>query len=357
MADALQASPTLTLVVIVRDEAPALERLLTWHRPLVDRLVVVDTGSRDESRAVAVAAGATLTEMAWCDDFSAARNHGLALVQQGWVLVLDCDELLSPADFPAVRTLCSGPPQGWLFDQLNYCTERSDPQWRPLPADSELVPAGADGCVTAQTCRLFPSGPDVRYQGVVHELPEASLRRAGLPLVASGLAIHHYGLLLTSELALYKNRRYANLLRNKLKKSPQDPRVRFEMAVQLVAEGQTTLAERLLERTVREDPQHPETLRARLLLGRLLLAAGRTAAAQESVDDAVRMWPAQRESWVAAGQIHAEAGAFARAAQYLRQGRTLFPTDPALRALESQVLGNLDDIRQGNARILVSTSD
>ena len=58
-------SPRLSLVVLVRDDAEDLRRLLTWHRPLVDEAVVVDTGSGDDSLSVALACGARVTRFGW----------------------------------------------------------------------------------------------------------------------------------------------------------------------------------------------------------------------------------------------------------------------------------------------------
>ena len=71
---------TLALAMIVRDEAQRLASFLAHHRSLVDEIVVVDTGSRDDSVDLARAAGATVVHHRWDDDFASARNAGLAAV-------------------------------------------------------------------------------------------------------------------------------------------------------------------------------------------------------------------------------------------------------------------------------------
>lgn len=339
-------SPYLSLVVLVRDAADDLRRLLTWHRPLVDEAVVVDTGSVDDSLAVARACGARVTGFAWRDDFSAARNHGLGLATGAWTLVLDCDELVDPKDFGRLRALCQGPDVAWFFDQWNYCGPRDDARWQAVPAGGFLAPPAAAGFVSAPTCRLFPRRSDLRYEGVVHELPEASLQRAGIPFGRAEIAIHHYGHLVAPARLKAKKAQYGRLLRAKLAQNPQDVKTRLEMAVQLVDEGCGDVAVRLLTRTVREQPQHPETHRARLLLGQLLLAAGRPSTAAAHCEDAVRRWPALREGWVAAVRLQIILGRWDQADSYLHQARRLFPADSVLAQLAEQVAASLADKRE-----------
>ena len=88
----------LSLCLIARDEEVRLERCLESVRALVDELCVLDTGSRDATRALAQRLGARTAAFEWCDDFAAARNASLELATGDWALVLDADEaLLTPA--------------------------------------------------------------------------------------------------------------------------------------------------------------------------------------------------------------------------------------------------------------------
>jgi len=343
MTNRISDSPRISLVALVRDESLDLGRLLAWHRELYDEAIVVDTGSRDASVAVATRGGARVTSFAWCDDFSAARNHGLALAKGQWVLVLDCDELVAKQDFEAIRQLCATDATAWEFQQRNYCAAVDDPQWVPLAGHGSLVPSRATGFVDAATCRLFPRRDDVRYEGVVHELPNRSLTQAGIPLRTTGIIVHHYGHLVNSVRRQTKKTRYASLLRQKLHKQPEDPTARYEMAVQLVTEGQEELARRLLLRAVTEAPEHGASHRARLLLGRLLLADGQAEAGLAQMETAVRDWPGLREGWVDTARVHTRLGQYEQAARYIRQGRYLFPADPVLLRLEDDISGAVAD--------------
>ncbi len=82
--------------MIVRDEENCLAACLDSVKTFVDEMVVVDTGSIDETVAIAEAAGARVEHLPWPGDFAPARNFALDLVQGDWVLVLDADEQLLP---------------------------------------------------------------------------------------------------------------------------------------------------------------------------------------------------------------------------------------------------------------------
>jgi glycosyltransferase involved in cell wall biosynthesis len=76
---------------------------LASARAAVDEIVLVDTGSRDATKAIAAAAGARVIDFTWCDDFAAARNAGLEQARGTHVLVLDADERLAQGAAPVLR--------------------------------------------------------------------------------------------------------------------------------------------------------------------------------------------------------------------------------------------------------------
>jgi glycosyltransferase involved in cell wall biosynthesis len=85
---------TLSFCAIVKNEAQNLARCLASVKPYVDELVIVDTGSTDETIAIAQQYGAKVSHFEWCDDFSAARNYACSLATGDWILTLDADEEL-----------------------------------------------------------------------------------------------------------------------------------------------------------------------------------------------------------------------------------------------------------------------
>jgi tetratricopeptide (TPR) repeat protein len=87
-------SVLLSFCAIVKNEQNNLPRCLQSVRPYVDELIVVDTGSTDETVNIAHQYGAKVSHFAWCNDFAAARNHAISQASGDWILMLDADEEL-----------------------------------------------------------------------------------------------------------------------------------------------------------------------------------------------------------------------------------------------------------------------
>ncbi|MBR5910088.1 MAG: glycosyltransferase family 2 protein, partial [Schwartzia sp.] len=77
---------------IVRNEAAKLDRSLASLEGAVDEIIVVDTGSSDDTVKIAETHGARVSHFPWQDDFSAARNVSLSKATGDWILVVDADE-------------------------------------------------------------------------------------------------------------------------------------------------------------------------------------------------------------------------------------------------------------------------
>jgi tetratricopeptide (TPR) repeat protein len=162
--------------MIVRNESEHLARCLASAKAHVDELIVVDTGSQDDTVAIAQRYGATLYHFDWCNDFAAARNFSLGKVTGDWILILDADETLV-VETNALRQQLSASPS----ELMGYALSRTE---------INLLEDDLSGGLHV---RLFRNDPNLRYVGRYHE----QLRHeAGKPLVVdalSGLKILHYG--------------------------------------------------------------------------------------------------------------------------------------------------------------------
>lgn len=147
---------SISLCMIVRDEARTLPRCLESVREVVDQVCVVDTGSVDGTARIAAQYGAVVADEPWHDNFAAARNLSLALASEDWALVLDADEWLElgPGGAAAVRRA--------LVDFA-----RRNPraigrvQVRNLEGERELSRVSIG--------RFFPLRAGVAYSGRIHE--------------------------------------------------------------------------------------------------------------------------------------------------------------------------------------------
>ncbi len=85
----------VTAAILTRDEAehlPACLKSVGW----TDAVLVLDSNSEDETRAIALEHGARVVEHPF-ENFSIQRQRALELIETDWVLFVDADERVSPA--------------------------------------------------------------------------------------------------------------------------------------------------------------------------------------------------------------------------------------------------------------------
>jgi hypothetical protein len=210
----------LSLCMIARDEERDLPRLLASARGLWDELVVVDTGSRDRTVELARAAGAVIAEIAWPDDFAAARNASLDLATGDWILVLDADEEV--VDAGALRAELADADRiglaGLSLLQRNLSPPGEATTYRDLPI-----------------VRAFRRGP--RYEGRIHEQVSPAIARAGGAIGASDLHFIHHGYARTAAQGSDRARRNLALLEVAVRDAPGDRYLRYQLGATQKAVG------------------------------------------------------------------------------------------------------------------------
>lgn len=85
---------TISLCMIVKNEEKNLERCLSSYAPLMDEIIVVDTGSTDRTKEIAARFTDKIYDFKWVDDFSAARNFSFEKATCDYIFSADADEVL-----------------------------------------------------------------------------------------------------------------------------------------------------------------------------------------------------------------------------------------------------------------------
>lgn len=254
---------SISLCMIVKNEEKYLAACLASLKPVVDEMIIVDTGSTDHTAEIATAFGAKVYHFPWNDNFSDARNCAINNARGKWVLVMDADEVLSVQDYEAVRNSVReaiGKKNAWSVLTRNYTTRVNTQGWTPIVGtypDEER----ADGWHPSWKVRLFPSHPGIRFSGDVHEMVENSLRTLGYTVKKAPFVVHHYGELgEDDEESTEKRRRYFETGMKKLEKDPDDKAALFELAVQAGEMGSFEEAVELWNRLLRQLPDNEEAL-------------------------------------------------------------------------------------------------
>ncbi|QKO13459.1 SPBc2 prophage-derived glycosyltransferase SunS [Dickeya solani] len=117
----------ISVCMIIKNEARHLAGTLASIAAHFDDIVIVDTGSTDNSRAIAGQFTTNIHDFEWVADFSAARNASLDYARHDWVLVIDADEEIESIDIDALYALIKTHPQAiGRVERLNYLDEGTD---------------------------------------------------------------------------------------------------------------------------------------------------------------------------------------------------------------------------------------
>ncbi len=113
----------ISAVYIAKNEAKNIARSLDSIKDAVDELILVDTGSTDDTINIFKAYGGQIFYQEWQDDFSAPRNLALSKATGDWIIILDADESFSEAtrqNLKAVLEAAAPDTNGLLINMINY---------------------------------------------------------------------------------------------------------------------------------------------------------------------------------------------------------------------------------------------
>lgn len=164
---------------MVKDDAKRLERCLKSAATSVDEIIVLDTGSKDNSINVAKESGAKVIELPWQDAYDVAINHVIDHVETEWILRLDSDEWLVPNQEKKIREL--------MDDQTAFAY---------LLVRIDQFPNDNVGEMTM--IRMWRNDPLMRYVGTVHEnFPHETLSQCarGRFVAETNFSFNHDGYL------------------------------------------------------------------------------------------------------------------------------------------------------------------
>ncbi|WP_277679290.1 tetratricopeptide repeat-containing glycosyltransferase family 2 protein [Gracilibacillus dipsosauri] len=211
----------LSICMMVKDEEKNLERCFESIKPLIDRedveLIVVDTGSEDNSVDIIKNYTTKLYFHKWNDNFSEMRNVTISYATGEWIFILDADEeLVDPFE---------------LMDLLN------SKKMKEFNAISLLIKNFLTKSGTEQSIfpalRIFRYDEDFRYDGVVHNQPVFKQ-----PTLETEILLNHYGYFNDDKVLMEKKfRRTATLLKSELEKDPNNVYYQYQLAKSYIMHG------------------------------------------------------------------------------------------------------------------------
>lgn len=174
-------SKLISLCMIVKNESAVLKRCLDSIKTLVDEMIIIDTGSTDNTKTIASKFTNNVHDLEWENDFSKARNESIHHATGNWILILDADEYMLPENHESLRQFLKSFNQAdnevcaFLLPIHNFTGKTADPT-------KVKISTGA---------RLYPNHKGIHYRSQIHE--QLTIESAQLKFIEIPFSIYHDG--------------------------------------------------------------------------------------------------------------------------------------------------------------------
>lgn len=199
-------SASLSVCMIVKNEAKSIGRCLESIVDIANEIIVVDTGSIDNTKEIAKKYGAKIYDFEWIDDFSKARNYSIDKATGDWILILDGDDEFEKQDADKLLDIVNNSDEGdiFIFNTICYLGD--------APGNEKIMNVNI---------RLFKNKSQFRYQGRIHE----GIRPQNKDVITkfSDIRIYHYGYINTFVKDQNKRERNMRILKMELEENPDNP--------------------------------------------------------------------------------------------------------------------------------------
>jgi glycosyltransferase involved in cell wall biosynthesis/Tfp pilus assembly protein PilF len=213
----MSAAPRVSLCMIVRDSSRTLEAALESIKPWVDEIIVVDTGSTDNSRQIALRYSASVFEVPWCDDFSSARNASLERATGDWLFWMDSDDTISIENGRKLRALAdkdlASAPTAYVMQV--HCPG----------------PQGSADVTIVDHVKMFQNDRALRFEGRIHEQILPAIRRNNGNVEWTDVYVTHSGVEHSAAAKKRKQQRDLRLLQMELAERPGHSFVLFNLGM------------------------------------------------------------------------------------------------------------------------------
>lgn len=210
----MQYEKKLSICMIIKNEEKNLNRCLNSVQPIINaglgEIIVIDTGSNDNSLEILKQYTTNVHKGTWNNDFSEMRNKSLDYAKGEWILIMDADEEIeNPEEFIIFLKKDLTKYNTMTISMKNYTN------------------LGKSSYSNNTLFRLFRNDGEFKYKGEIHEQPICKS-----PVFSSNLILGHYGYLWEDEgLKIRKFERTSKILEKELKKDPKNIYYRFQYAV------------------------------------------------------------------------------------------------------------------------------
>jgi tetratricopeptide (TPR) repeat protein len=193
--------PSISVCMIVKDEEQFLEKCLQSVKDVADEIIIIDTGSRDNTVNIATRYTDRVYYHPWKDSFSEARNHFFDYAKCDWIFQIDADEELVKQDVPVLlKSVKNRDVDAVLVQIISHLDNRQ------FETRHNVI-------------RIFRNNGTIHYEGRIHERIVGFNRPKIYPIHL----IHHGYDLDDQNLSENKHQKRISLLKMDIEESPDNP--------------------------------------------------------------------------------------------------------------------------------------
>jgi glycosyltransferase involved in cell wall biosynthesis len=276
----LKESPTISLCMIVNNEESFIRKCLQSVFDLVDEIIIVDTGSTDNTVQICNEYNAIIIPYEWDYHFANARNRGLVKATGEWILWLDADEEFDSNNKYLLKKYISQTKSNFISLPIyNYY--------------GETLPVNAEQVYIYHQLRLFRNHIGINFINRIHENPQlpAGSNSNVQEVQDIHLPIHHYGYI--DDITKQKKKSSRNRYLLQLETSNDDPWIKYHLASEYYREKKYDEAFKMVNQSIIQfllKGNKPPSILYRLKYG-MLIETNSIDGAWPSIEKALLLFP------------------------------------------------------------------
>ncbi|BDR57816.1 tetratricopeptide repeat protein [Xylocopilactobacillus apicola] len=293
---------SLALCLIMKNESKFLEPF--FSNSFADNIYVLDTGSDDDSVAIAQKYTKNIFKKEFNNNFSSLRNYLIGLVKEDWILFLDADEILLQAEWKKLRRLIDEDPEvgGYRFLRYNFFA--------------------TGGWYSDMMVKVFKNNEGFKYQKKATERIEPSIIKKGFKVADAPITLNHFGYVRSFEDRNKKNNQYISIMQDQILANPEDTLAKSALAIIQRNSGDLPNA---TANALEGAAANPNSELAQLFLGYVYESSNKLDLAIKQYRKVLEINSGNYRALNALGVVYLSKGEYAAAREYFEHAIAVFP--------------------------------
>lgn len=314
---------SISVCIIAKNEEKMIGDCILSVKDIANEIIVVDTGSNDNTMNICKKLDCRIFKLKWNDDFSESRNFALSKAQSNYILSIDADErCINPEKISEILNKFNDNIGGCLVQIKSELINRS--RIKETNLNKQI--------------RLFRNDSNIRYNGIVHEQIINSIENSDMKIIDSEIEFLHLGYNISEKKIEQKRLRNLNLLNSAIEQQANNPYLLLQRAKTYFELEKYEQAEIDIKNALKYDSENSSTFCPALNVGAsIALHSSDLNLAEKRVKQSLELIPNQVYAHLLLAEIHTGKKDFASAYESYKE----IPNIQKTSDIKSQIIGDL----------------